>query len=415
MTKRLDKLLEEMVGMDPRVLGDKNLARVIRERMSACKLPDEERYLEKARSSSREMEALIEAVVVPETLFFRDKGPFTFLREYVREEWIPARRGEPLRILSAPCSSGEEPYSIAIVLQEAGLKPDKYRIDALDVSRALLRKAERATYTRHSFRDVAEAVRNLYFVAVGDEYILKNEIRQGVQFIHGNLLDERVLADKRPYDVVFCRNLLIYLSTEARARVVRNIDRLMVQNGLLFVGHAETANFPTARFAPLHHRGAFGFRKAEGRTVAAAGPGAVLAPIIVSSTPVKSTPRTTQGAVRPSPAPATDVPKAKFSLEEARQLADQGRLLEAGAMCERLLLDDPVNADVYCLLGVVLHGLGNLQRAEECFARAIYLDEHSYEAVVHLMLLKEHRGDSQGAEVLRRRAARIRPSVDLLK
>jgi chemotaxis protein methyltransferase WspC len=77
-------------------------------------------------------------------------------------------------------------------------------------------------------------------------------------------------------------------------------------------------------------------------------------------------------------------------------------------MCERLLLDDRANADAYCLLGTVLHGLGNLQRAEECFTRAVYLDERCYDAVVHLSLIMEHRGDSAGAEVLRHRAARIR-------
>ena len=76
-------------------------------------------------------------------------------------------------------------------------------------------------------------------------------------------------------------------------------------------------------------------------------------------------------------------------------------------MCEQLLRDDGPNADTYCLLGTVLHGQGNLRRAEECFTRAIYLDERSYDAAVYLSLIREHRGDSAGAEVLRRRAARI--------
>ena len=122
MTTRLGTLLEEFAGMSPGVLGDKNLARAVRERMSACNLADEEQYLEKVRSSSWEMEALIEAVVVPETSFFRDKGPFVFLGRHIRDEAARARPAAPLRILSAPCSSGEEPYSIAMVLQEAGLK-----------------------------------------------------------------------------------------------------------------------------------------------------------------------------------------------------------------------------------------------------------------------------------------------------
>jgi chemotaxis protein methyltransferase WspC len=407
MTTRLRKLLEEIAGINPRVLGDKNLSRVVRERMSACKLADEEQYLEKARISAHEIEALIEAVVVPETSFFRDKGPFTFLSQYVRDEWIPARGTGPLRVLSAPCSSGEEPYSIAIVLQEAGLKPDQYKIEGMDISRALLYRAERAMYTAHSFRGVQEGFRDLYFVPVGREFVLKDEIRNSVRFIHGNLMDELVLADKKPYAIIFCRNLLIYLGAEARVRVVKTIERLLAPDGLLFVGHAETSSFPAAKYAPLHHRGAFGFRKVK------AGGGALADAIetvplpIASSTPPPKTTQKVLPETKQTPAPAAVMPKPKDSIEAARQLADQGRLTEAAAICERLLLDDGTNADVHCLLGTVLHGLGNLGQAEECFNRAIYLDERCYDAIVHLSLIKEHRRDPEGAEVLRRRAARI--------
>ena len=407
MTTRLGTLLEEFAGMSPGVLGDKNLARAVRERMSACKLADEEQYLEKVRSSSWEMEALIEAVVVPETSFFRDKGPFVFLGRHIRDEAARARPAAPLRILSAPCSSGEEPYSIAMVLQEAGLKLEEYRIDALDISRALLRKAERAVYTKHSFRGIPESFRNRYFAAVGSEYVLKDKVRHGVRFIHGNLLDDRVLADKRPYDIVFCRNLLIYFGAEARARMLKTIDRLLVRDGLLFVGHAETSCFPPARFAPLHHRGAFGFRKVEASAAEiVAGEQAALPTVVFSHPPVQITPEVRQRKHLPAPTP--EKPQPKESFEAARRIADQGHLPEAAAMCERLLLDDRANADAYCLLGTVLHGLGNLRRAEECFTRAVYLDERCYDAVVHLSLIMEHRGDSAGAEVLRHRAARIR-------
>ena len=251
MMPQFGKLLEETIGMNPEVLGDKSLARAVRERMSVCKLENEERYLEKLRSSPQEMEALVDIVVIPETSFFRDKGPFATLGQYARDEWMPARHAEPLRILSAPCSSGEEPYSIAMALMEAGLKPGEYEIDALDISRALLRKAERAAYTQYSFRGVPVSLRNRYFETVGSEFVLKGQVRQGVSFTQGNLLDGHILASKLPYDVVFCRNLLIYLGEEARGRVVSVIERLVARNGLLFVGHAETSSFPAARFAPL--------------------------------------------------------------------------------------------------------------------------------------------------------------------
>ncbi len=402
----LAKLLEEVAGISPHILDDKTLARAVRERMSACNLVDERQYLERARSSSRELESLIEMVVVSETSFFRDEGPFNFLSRYIREEWIPAARTKLLRILSAPCSSGEEPYSVAVVLYESGLEPEQYEIDALDISRALLRRAERAAYTQHSFRGVPESLRTRYFTQAGREYVLNDTIRQIVHFLHGNLLDESVLAARRPYDVVFCRNLMIYLGGEARKRLVSNLERLLASGGLLFVGHAETSCFPAAKFEPVDHRGAFGFRRVEPKIAAAVGDHGVKSASVVSPlTSVPAKPKAHKDIRKLSAPP--EIPKIKDSFHKARQMADQGWLSEAAAICERLILADRTSADAYCLLGTVQHGLGDLRRAEECFTRAIYLDERCYDAIVQLSLIKEHRGDSEGAEVLRRRAARI--------
>jgi chemotaxis protein methyltransferase WspC len=221
-----------------------------------------------------------------------------------------------------------------------------------------------------------------------------------VRFIRGNLLDPRVLAGKLSYDAVFCRNLLIYLGAEARASVTGALERLVARDGLLFVGHAETSCFAAAHFAPLDPRGAFHFRKVEtGPAVGLVGatvppPAGVFAPPLVQVTPRKN-----------EPPPA--MPEPEHSIEAARKLADRGRLPDAAAMCEQLLRENTASADVYCLLGIVQHGLENLRRAEECFDRAIYLDDRCYDAVVHLALIKEHKGDAAGAEVLRRRAGRI--------
>ncbi|MFZ2640875.1 MAG: CheR family methyltransferase [Verrucomicrobiia bacterium] len=407
MMMRFGQLLAEMMGMNPRVLGDKELARAVRNRMSVCNLEDEEQYLGKLRSSPQEMEAFVEAVVIPETSFFRDKVSFTSLGRYVRDEWIPARRAKPLRILSSPCSSGEEPYSIAMTLLEVGLKSGDYEIDALDISRTSLRKAERAAYTQYSFRGVPASLRNGFFESVGNEYVLRNQARQGVCFIHGNLLDGHILANKLPYDVVFCRNLLIYLGTEARARVTSVIERLVARNGLLFVGHAETSCFPRERFVPLNPRGAFYFRKVEpGAAAIGVGAAAGIPSRVSFPSPVRIAPKK-PGTPQRTEQPPREVPKPRDSIEAARQLADQGRLSDAAAMCERMLCEDGANADAYCLLGIVLHGMESFQRAEECLNRAIYLDEQCYDAIVHLSLIREHRGDSAGAEVLRHRAARL--------
>jgi chemotaxis protein methyltransferase WspC len=407
MTASLGKLLEEIAGISPRVLGEKNLARAVQERMLACNLADEEQYFEHVRSSSKEMDNLIDIVVIPETYFFRDKEPFAFLGRYVRDEWARKRTSEVLRILSAPCSSGEEPYSIAIALHDAGLKPDAYRIDAVDISQALLDKAKRAVFSPHSFRGVPESLRERYFLPAGREFALIEEIRHRVHFINGNLLDKLFLPGKPPYDIIFCRNLLIYFGPEARTRLLNSIERLLARNGFLFVGHAETSSFPAAKFEPLEDRRTFGFRKVEPPAVTV---GVKPQVVISSPPPLQAKPVMVREAKQPL-APPPDALNPKDTLQEAQEMADRGCLKEAMEICERLLLKDKGNSDVHCLLGIIQHGLGNLARAEECFIRAIYLDEVCYDAMIHLALIKEYQRDFTGAEVLRRRAARIHPQT----
>jgi chemotaxis protein methyltransferase WspC len=181
----------------------------------------------------------------------------------------------------------------------------------------------------------------------------------------------------------------------------------VARNGLLFVGHAETSCFPRERFVPLNPRGAFYFRKVEpGAAAIGVGAAAGIPSRVSFPPPVRIAPKK-PGTPQRTEQPPREVPKPRDSIEAARQLADQGRLSDAAAMCERLLCEDGANADAYCLLGIVLHGMESFQRAEECLNRAIYLDEQCYDAIVHLSLIREHRGDSAGAEVLRHRAARL--------
>ena len=405
MTKILDKWVAEMTGMDLRSVNGRTVAHAIKQRMSACGLHDEAKYLALAQGSAQEREALIEATLIPETSFFRDVEPFAFLGRYVREEWIPANHRRALRALSAPCASGEEPYSMAIAFQEAGLKPDDYAIDALDISRTLLGKAESAIYSGYSFRGGDPALRSRYFEATDGHYTPHASVREGIRFIHGNILDDKVLADQRPYDVIFCRNLLIYLCAEARRRVLDKMDRLLREGGLLFVGHAETLSVEKNAFVPVDHKSAFAFRK---------GGAVAPAPVMESRAPVGKAledaapspgARPCNAIAEAEPVARTQGPGERLAL--ARELADQGRLAQAAEVCEQFLAQDGHNARAYCLLGTISQAMGDARRAEECFGRALYLDKDCYEAVLQLSLIKARQGDSAGAEVLRRRAAGI--------
>ena len=148
-------------------------------------MPDLQTYLRRLQTSLAELEELIELVVVPETWFFSDRKPFTFLEHYVKSEWLPNRNNGILRLLSIPCSTGEEPYSLAMLLLNAGLTPDKFRIDAVDISKKALLKATNAVYNQNSFRGEDLPQRERYFQQTADQSF-KNSFDKGYESFNKN-------------------------------------------------------------------------------------------------------------------------------------------------------------------------------------------------------------------------------------
>ena len=130
-----------------------------------------------ARTDSPRQRQLIETVIVPETWFFRDREAYVALVKVVLEEWLPAHGDGPLRLLSAPCSTGEEPYSMAMALFDAGLPANRFHIDALDISARSLARARRAFYGRNSFRGTNLSFRGRYFQAAAGGHHLAEAIR----------------------------------------------------------------------------------------------------------------------------------------------------------------------------------------------------------------------------------------------
>ncbi|MEB3199351.1 MAG: CheR family methyltransferase [Synechococcaceae cyanobacterium] len=256
--------LAEHCGLSGSVLGAHQLQRVLRQRLQASGCRDPQAYLQQLRSSPEEQQELVERLVVSETWFFRDRQPFAHLASHALRRWR-AEPLRPLRLLSAPCASGEEAWSMAITLLEQGLAPQRFQIDAVDISREAIRKARRAIYGRHSFRGVSDSERRRHFLPVEEggralSYALRADLRPCVQFRRANLLSG--LAGLRgPYDVVFCRNLLIYLEDQAAQALLQGLAALMPPGGLLVVGAAEGPRVPPPQFRPLGLPFVFGFER----------------------------------------------------------------------------------------------------------------------------------------------------------
>ncbi len=203
---------------------------------------------------------ITEAMTTNETLFFRDQSPFDQLQKVVLPRFLQDRKEKRhIRIWSAGCSSGQEPYSIAMVIKELGSVFDDWRIDivATDISRAMLEKARAGLYTQFEVqRGLPIALLMKYFKQAGDKWELSPSIRAMVEFSEFNLLDDA--SRLGAFDVVFCRNVLIYLDQPTKAAVLEKICRLMPPDGVLYMGGAETVMGVTEKFQPVsEHRGMY--------------------------------------------------------------------------------------------------------------------------------------------------------------
>jgi len=406
-------LLTQKTGLDPAALGADAVGRAVRRRMAEHGLSDYGRYEETLLASDEEWQSLVDEIVVRETWFFRDWTPFVFLRRYVREQWAPAHPGHVLRALSVPCATGEEAYSIAMTLLDAGMAKESFRVDALDVSRTAIARCREATYRAASFRGEHLEFRRRHFAAVEGGYRPLPEVAAAVAFRQGNLLDAGFSAARGPYDVVFCRNLLIYFDLASRKRAGENLHRLLADAGVLFAGHAETTYTLGPRFAPLGEPGAFAYRKTAAVPPSdPAQPGEWHAVTRHSRGSawgaLRQLPCSPDASRRESMPPNSSIEDPQSLLERASRLADEGSLDAAAALCRQLVEGQDPCVEAHCLLGLIQEALGDRLQAEDYYNRALFLRPDHYESLVHLILLVESRGDSAWAAALRARAGRIR-------
>jgi chemotaxis protein methyltransferase WspC len=401
-----EAVLAARIGLDPQTVGAGAIQRALHARMSALGLHDRDAYLRHLVRSEHEQQELVEEVVVPESWFFRDEGPFATLRQYAaahrdRDRAAPV---PPLRVLSIPCGCGEESYSIAITLLDLGLTPECFHIDAVDISARHLAVARRGVYRDNSFRGTNLAFRDRHFHCdkESQSFTLAPSVRATVGFVRGNLLDRGLLAGRAPYHVIFCRNVLIYFDVPARCVALATLHRLLEPAGILLVGHAERRAINDPAFEPYGEKAGFALR--HRKPGVPANPAPLLAPQPVAP-PLRLEPA--QTAPLPE-APMLLTESSALWLAEALALADQGRNDEAADRCEVALRRFGPSAAVFFVLGLVRQSTARLADAETCFRKAVYLDPGHDEALFALALIAERRGDGGAAAGYRRRAARAR-------
>ncbi|MFI5493681.1 CheR family methyltransferase [Actinoplanes sp. NPDC051859] len=401
------------------------LAEVLRKRVAAERL-DPAGYLRRLSAGAweRELKTLAEELSINETYFFRHGEQFRALAEMV----LPARildRGvqRVLRMLSVGCSSGEEAYTLAIVAREAQPGPDWIvSVLGLDASAAVLKRAERARYSAWSLRETPDVIRERWFRPRDGEYELDARIRSDVRFRRYNVAsDDADLWRAGQYDVVFCRNLLMYLTPELQASLVRRMTGALAPGGYLFLGHTDSLGPRPEGLEPQHSHQTFYYRRPAVPSPSAAEPRPEPAAMSAAPAPVAQ-PREVPAA--PADRRSQNVheqamrllrderfaealtlverglgerPEARELLLHGVLLAQAGRLAEAEMVCRRLLDADGLNADAHHQLAVCLEGGAAVDVAIGHYKLAAHLDPGFAMPRLRLGLLARRRGENQTA------------------
>ena len=221
-------------------------------------------YGERLSRDARELDKAIELLTINETYFYREESQFELFREEILPQWRREHARRPLRIWSAACSTGDEPYTLAMMVMESGLYgPGEVEILATDINKKVLLAAQRGWYPERSlsFRRIPSRLLERYFDRTAGGYQLRDSIRRMVQFKQLNLLDQAAVRAMGPVDLIFCRNVLIYFDAPTTQQVVSGFWDILQPDGSLFLGHAESIIGLNLPFRTIQAGNAFYYRK----------------------------------------------------------------------------------------------------------------------------------------------------------
>jgi chemotaxis protein methyltransferase WspC len=406
--------------LDSALTSPEAIRSIVSERRRATGIASDDAYADLAARSSAEFGKLREQIAVPETWLFRYPSSFETLRaQFMRQ----ARR--PVRALSVACATGAEPFSIAATALAAGVHPDDIQILAIDPNPDALARAQSGDLGRMAARGEIPDWAQRFVTVLPNNVRVDPEARACVDLREGSAPAALFELERGSFDAVFCRNLAIYLSDTGRRAIGEQLDALLHPDGILYLGHAERpalfgleSGFESVQGG---QPGAFAFAR---RSVAT--------PVLNSSQPVKSdrwadrdrAPLTQTSAARPAttaapkpsssnsaavrtPAPVpSNAPTESKMLQSARAAADAGNLRQAADIAERIHSTGDRSLALMELLGSVHLGLGDSTRAESAWRQVVYLDPQNVEALLHLAILADRRGDAALAQRYRVRAAK---------
>ena len=230
-------------------LIENRLSRILQEK----KLKSFEEYLKliKVCATGNELSRLFDAVTTNETYYFREPQQLeVFIDTVIPAVLTKKKSGQKLKIWSAACSSGEEPYTLSMMLMEKNIPSSRFEIYASDLSEEVLSSAKKAVYNSYATRNIPPGYLNKFFASNGQSHSLNATVKNTVTFSKINLINDKKLKTLRGMDIIFCRNVLIYFDAKAKQKVVSILYDNLNPGGYLFIGSSESLHNVTRAFRP---------------------------------------------------------------------------------------------------------------------------------------------------------------------
>lgn len=378
--------------------------------------------LQRLRSSPVDLDALVEKLTIGETFFFRHLEMFQALRSTVFPDLLARRAASrSLRIWSAGCSIGAEPYSISILLRELlGVQFQNWSIHILgtDINRKFLRIAEEGEFDPWTLRGLPPHVLHRSFIKEGRKWRLNSRCRQDVFFRSHNLATDALpdpAHDLFNFDLIICRNVMIYFDLPFIQRLAQKFYDTLCPGGWLAVGHAEPHTDTFRMFRTVNTPGAVLYQRAATDAAGAADAApAFHSPHVATlgappwTPPAPWTPPVlnfTVPAAMPAPAAAPQaVTSGPDALADVVRLADAGDMKAALQACDAAILREPLCAPAYYYHGMILHQYGEWAAAERSLRRCLYLDRQLALAHFYLGLVQEKLGQDSRRHYVNARA-----------
>ena len=401
---RLAETVSRTVGFDPERIGLNSIIRAAQKVQTYSKASTIETLENQLLHDTECRQLFIESIVVPESWLFREPKVFEHINALLGQR---LKKQSQVMILSAPCATGEEACSIALSLLESGHSQTQFHIIATDISRHAIKQARSGLFSENAFRTIDETRKDNWFASTPKGWKLASVIQETIEFLDRNLLSsstETELAQKAQggFDLICCRNLLVYFTKPARNNLIQILKRLLKPDGELIVGAAEAVILPTRDWEPT---GPLTFRLRNQ---------SINSPVVKQKSIQSNTHKKHNFAEAETSQCGYNKPTILFDnvastptvspeiIRDVEALANAGDIENAIRLCQKSLQINSAQTDLLYMLAILHQTSGDFKTSEKLLEKAVYLEPRHEGALLSLALIAKRRGDTEAERRYRR-------------